>query len=189
MAKVPYAVLEKGTVLLASPDVDQGIFSRSVILLCEHSANGSFGLILNKPLEMALSDDLLGVEKVANDRIRCCMGGPLQANQMMLLHSCADNSEHSLEICPSVYLGGDLSFLQEAASDSSGSRVVLCFGYSGWQGGQLEREFFDGHWFLAPGQYAYVFPEDPENLWHRVLLDLGGKYASLSTVPENLFLN
>lgn len=67
--------------------------------------------------------------------------------------------------------------------------MYLCFGYSGWQAGQLEREFLDGNWFLAPASYDYVFTDDPENLWSQILKDLGGRYASLATVPENLFLN
>ncbi|ADZ18156.1 MULTISPECIES: YqgE/AlgH family protein [Chlamydia] len=189
MAKIPYAILEKGSLLLASPDTDQGVFARSVILLCEHSLNGSFGLILNKTLGLEIADDIFTVDKVSNNNIRFCMGGPLQANQMMLLHSCSEIPEQTLEICPSVYLGGDLSFLQEIASSETGPMINLCFGYSGWQAGQLEREFLDGNWFLAPASYEYVFTDCPENLWSMILKDLGGKYASLSTVPENLLLN
>lgn len=187
--KIPYAILEKGSLLLASPDTDQGVFSRSVILLCEHSLNGSFGLILNKTLELEISSDIFSIDRVDQDNVRFCMGGPLQANQMMLLHSCSEIPEQTLEICPSVYLGGDLAFLQDVASSEGGARVYLCFGYSGWQAGQLEREFLDGNWFLAPASYDYVFTDDPENLWSQILKDLGGRYASLATVPENLFLN
>ncbi|WP_035416802.1 YqgE/AlgH family protein [Chlamydia pneumoniae] len=189
MMKIPYARLEKGSLLVASPDMNQGVFARSVILLCEHSLNGSFGLILNKTLGFEISDDIFTFEKVSNHNIRFCMGGPLQANQMMLLHSCSEIPEQTLEICPSVYLGGDLPFLQEIASSESGPEINLCFGYSGWQAGQLEKEFLSNDWFLAPGNKDYVFYSEPEDLWALVLKDLGGKYASLSTVPDNLLLN
>lgn len=54
MHKVPYAKLEKGTLLVASPEVEEGFFSRAVILVCEHSPNGSFGLAINKPLHVEL---------------------------------------------------------------------------------------------------------------------------------------
>ncbi|EPP28823.1 hypothetical protein CP8484711_1497, partial [Chlamydia psittaci 84-8471/1] len=70
MAKIPYAILEKGSLLLASPDTDQGVFARSVILLCEHSLNGSFGLILNKTLGLEIADDIFTVDKVSNNNIR-----------------------------------------------------------------------------------------------------------------------
>ncbi|WP_201457009.1 YqgE/AlgH family protein [Chlamydia sp. 17-3921] len=189
MVKIPYTQIEKGSLLIASPDMDQGVFARSVILLCEHSLNGSFGLILNKTLGFEISDDIFSFEKTTNDNIRFCMGGPLQANQMMLLHSFSEIPDQTIEICSSVFLGGDLPFLQDAASSDKGTKVNLCFGYSGWQAGQLEREFLDGIWFLTPGCREYVFSSDPENLWSLVLRDMRGKYASLSTVPENLFLN
>lgn len=189
MTRVPYALLEKGSLLIASPDMEQGVFSRSVILLCEHNLSGSFGLILNKTLGLELSEDMFSFEKTTSDNVRFCMGGPLQANQMMLLHSCSEIPEQTMEICPSVYLGGDLAFLQDVASEDEGTIVNLCFGYSGWQAGQLEREFLEGAWLLSHASKDYVFFHEPENLWSSVLRDLGGRYASLATVPENLLLN
>lgn len=185
----PYAKLDRGSLLISSPDIEPGVFSRSVILLCEHSVNGSFGLILNKSFHFDTTDDFSFFDRAANPKVRFCMGGPVQAHQMMLLHSCSDLVDQSLEICPSVYLGGDVTFLQECLADESGPAVNLCFGYTGWQAGQLEREFLDGLWFLSPGNFDRVFSSCPEMLWSTILLSLGGKYASLSTVPENLLLN
>ena len=52
MKSIPYLDLKKGTFLVASPDIKSGIFYRSVVLLCDHSAVGSFGLIINKPLDI-----------------------------------------------------------------------------------------------------------------------------------------
>lgn len=189
MSKIPYASLEKGAFLVASPDMTQGVFSRSVILLCEHSFAGSFGLILNKLLSFDVSDDVFSQNKVTNGSVRFCMGGPIQANQMMLLHSSEDKSAQALEICRGVYLGGDVPFLQGSMSDPNGPSLFLCFGYSGWQNGQLEREFLDGNWLLSPASSEYVFQSDPGELWSMILRDLGGKYASFSTVPEDIFLN
>ncbi len=185
-----YASLDKGSLLVASPDIVQGVLHRSVILLCDHSASGAFGLMLNKTLGFEFSGDLLSFDSTESPHnIRCCMGGSLQANQMMLLHSCPNIPEQTIQICPSVFLGGDMGFLQETMAEESEPYLTLCFGYTGWQPGQLEREFLDGMWHVAPGSYEYVFTTPPESLWSIVLRDLGGKYASLSTVPENLLLN
>ena len=76
MTKHPYAVLEKGSLLIASPDVNGGIFSRSVILVCEHSPNGSFGLILNKTLEMDSPEEIFTLNHFDESRVRFFMGGP-----------------------------------------------------------------------------------------------------------------
>ena len=58
----PYSELKKGTFLVASPDIEGGIFYRSVVLLCDHSPVGSFGLIVNKPLHIQLEEDFFGLE-------------------------------------------------------------------------------------------------------------------------------
>lgn len=189
MESIPYSKIKKGTFLVSSPDLESGIFLRSVILLCEHSPNGSFGIIINKTLDLDIPEDILNPEQIANPKISARAGGPIQTNQMMLLHSCKDIPNQTMEICKGVYLGGDLQFLQESAANISGPPLRLCFGYAGWNTGQLEREFLDGDWFLHPASYEYIFETPPEMLWQATLRDMGGKYAALSMIPEDLSLN
>lgn len=189
MEVIPYSHISKGTFLIASPEVDSGIFFRSVILVCEHNAGGSFGLIINKSIELELPDDLLSLNELANNRVGIRAGGPVQTNQMMLLHSSTHIPDQTLEICSGVYLGGDLQFLQEAITDSNGPEIRLCFGYAGWGAGQLEREFLDGGWFLSPATAKHLFQTPPDKLWQTLLREMGGKYATLSMIPEDLSLN
>ena len=108
----PYSLLKKGALLIASPEISSGIFSRSVILLCEHSPAGSFGLIVNKPLHIDIPEDLLDLKTVSNTKIHMRTAGPIQPNQMMLLHNCKE-LEQTLKVTEDVFLGGDLEFLQE----------------------------------------------------------------------------
>lgn len=189
MDSIPYSHLEKGTFLIASPDVDSGIFFRSVLLLCEHSASGSFGIIVNKSLELELPEEILSFESLSNPRVGIRAGGPVQTNQMMLLHSSNKIPQQTIEICEGVFLGGDLQFLQEMIIDQNGPEIRLCFGYTGWQAGQLEREFLDGGWFLCPASSKHVFQTPPEKLWQILLREMGGKYATLSMIPDDLSLN
>jgi len=67
--------------------------------------------------------------------------------------------------------------------------VHLCFGYAGWGEGQLEREFLDGQWFLHQASARHIFLTSPEKLWQTLLREMGGKYTTLSMIPENLSLN
>ncbi|MCB1181216.1 MAG: YqgE/AlgH family protein [Chlamydiia bacterium] len=189
MDQIPYSHLEKGTFLIASPDVESGIFFRSVLILCEHSPNGSFGIVINKKLDLELPEEILSFERLSNPRIEIRAGGPVQTNQMILLHSSSDLPEQTIEICEGVYLGGDLQFLQEAVSSEGGPEIRLCFGYTGWQSGQLEREFLDGGWFLHPASAKYVFEMPVHDIWQSLLREMGGKYATLSMIPEDLTLN
>jgi putative transcriptional regulator len=189
MENVPYAQIEKGAFLISTPDIEMGFFFRSVILICEHNANGSFGLVINKHLDLELPKEILSMGDLSNPHINIRAAGPLQTNQMMLLHSSAAIPQQTLKICEGVFLGGDLQFLQDALSDENGPHIFLCFGYAGWGGGQLEREFLDGNWFVCPSSAEHIFHTPPDRLWSALLRSMGGKYSALSMIPEDLSLN
>lgn len=189
MEHLPYSQIEKGTFLIASPDVETGFFFRGVILVCEHSTNGSFGILVNRNLDLELPEEIMNVHQLANPRVSIRASGPVQTNQMMLLHSSDKLGDQSLKICEGVYLGGDLQFLQESISDPNGPSILLCFGYAGWGAGHLEREFLDGQWFLHPASPKHLFQTPPDKLWQTLLREMGGKYATLSMIPEDLSLN
>jgi len=189
MEHLPYSQLQKGTFLVATPDIEAGIFFRAVILICEHNPSGSFGLVVNKNLELELPEEIMNINSLSNPRIGIRAGGPVQTNQMMLLHTSGELEGQTLEICPQVYLGGDLQFLQDALMNEAGPSIFLCFGYSGWGAGQLEREFLDGQWYLFPASKRHLFEVPPEKLWQTLLREMGGKYATLSMIPEDLSLN
>lgn len=189
MEHMPYSQIQKGTFLISTPDIDSGTFFRSVVLICEHNPNGSFGIVINKPLELDLPEEIINMDILTNPHIGVRAGGPVQTNQMMLLHTSDQIPQQTLQICEGVYLGGDLHFLQDILTNEEGPQVNLCFGYAGWNAGQLEREFLDGQWFLHPASARYLFSVQPEKLWQTLLREMGGKYASLSMIPEDLSLN
>ncbi len=189
MEPVPYSHIQKGTFLVATPDIEIGFFFRGVILVCEHTANGSFGLLVNRTLDLELPEEIVNLSQLTNPHVGVRAGGPVQTNQMMLLHNSDQIQNQTLQICEGVYLGGDLQFLQEALLDQNGPLIHLCFGYTGWGTGQLEREFLDGHWFLYPATAKHLFYTPPEKLWQTLLREMGGKYATLSMIPEDLSLN
>jgi putative transcriptional regulator len=189
MDPVAYSQIQRGTFLIATPDIEVGFFFRGVILVCEHNASGSFGLLINKALELELPEEIMNINQLANAHIGIRAGGPVQTNQMMLLHSSDQIENQTLKICDGVYLGGDLQFLQEAILDTHGPNIHLCFGYAGWGAGQLEREFLDGHWLLHPASAEHIFYTPPDKLWQVLLREMGGKYATLSMIPEDLSLN
>jgi len=189
MDPAPYSQIQKGTFLIASPDIDLGFFFRGVILVCEHNTNGSFGLLINKALHLELPDEIINVNQLANPHIEIRAGGPVQTNQMMLLHTSSKIESQTLKVCHGVYLGGDLQFLQSSILDPNGPFIHLCFGYAGWGTGQLEREFLDEHWFLHPAEARHIFETPSDRLWQVLLREMGGKYATLSMIPEDLSLN
>ena len=189
MPHIPYSELKKGCFLVASPDISDGIFFRSVVLLCDHSPVGSFGIIINKPLDLELPEEMLAMKELEETEIAMRAGGPNQPNQIMILHSTCQEKESNLQVCDGVFLGGDLECLHEITSSPGISRLLLCLGYTGWGAGFLEREFLSGAWFLHPASKEHVFNTPSDKMWQTLLREMGGKYKTLSMIPENLELN
>lgn len=183
------ADLNRGTLLVASPDTQKGFYHRSVLLVCEYTPNGSFGLVLNKPFTFELPQEIKNLEEMGSSKLNMRLGGSMQANQMMLLHESKEPGEHTLKIIEDVHLGGDLPFLQERLSSANCGNIFLFFGYTGWVAGELEKEYLSGLWYLYPASKTLIFQTPPEKLWQTTLQQMGGKYASISMIPEDLTLN
>jgi putative transcriptional regulator len=184
-----YTNLEQGSLLVASPDVEPGLYSRSVILICEHTPAGSFGLVINKPFNIEIPEEILSIEELSNPKVQLRMGGKMQQNQMMLLHTSEKVTTQTLKVLDGVYLGGDLNFLQENLKNESSPDILLCFGYTGWITGQLEKEFMAGMWYPYPANKEIIFDTPIETIWRTVLRSMGGKYTTISMIPEDLSLN
>lgn len=189
MESIPSSQISKGKFIIATPDIDSGIFFRSVVLICEHTGAGSFGLIINKTLDFEMPEEILEPDSQRNTNVSVRVGGPVQTNQMMLVHNSRRIPEHTMKICNGVYLGGDLNFLQRSAATERGPNVHLCFGYAGWAAGQLERECLDGSWFVRSASHDHIFNTPTDKLWQHLLQEMGGRYATLSMIPEDLSLN
>ena len=71
--------LQKGQLLIAEPSILGDLFfNRSVILLAEHSNEGSLGFIMNKPLEYTINDLVPDIEasfKIYNESTSSEMDG------------------------------------------------------------------------------------------------------------------
>lgn len=189
MHEVLPTTVQKGCFLIASPEIESHLFFRGVLLVCEHNVSGSFALLVNKPLDLDLPGDIVNLASAQNKNVGMRAGGPVQTNQMMLLHTCKAENQQLLNVTKDIHLGGDLQFLHEILEDEASPPVLLCFGYSGWAAGQLEREFLDGSWYLYPATKELLFETPPERLWRTLLLAMGGRYATLSTIPDDLSCN
>lgn len=186
--RVPYSELKKGIFLIASPDIGSGVFFRGVVLLCDHSSMGSLGLIVNKPLEVDMLNVFSEFANLPDTPIQTRAGGPNQPHQIMILQNYEMSTGNSVKICDDVYINEDFGVPQHGV-DSLAGLTLLCFGYSGWEGGALEREFLNGTWFLHPANSSHIFNTSPDLLWRTLLREMGSKYKTLSMLPDDLDLN
>lgn len=176
-----------GSLLLAPPESEDPNFRRTVVLICEHSDEGSFGLILNRPLKLHL-DEVLEDDLPAQP---LGLGGPVQQNTLHYLHRFGDRVSGSIEIADDVFWGGDFESIRRILGEEheAGSDLRLFLGYAGWAAGQLGEEMALGGWLLAQVKPEYVFAPDPHLLWRAVLRGMGGKYAVLANFPDDPRLN
>jgi putative transcriptional regulator len=177
-----------GILLLSPPFLDDPNFRRTVVLLIEHSEEGSFGLILNLPVELepgAIEGLLEGAEHLL------ALGGPVEQDVLHVLHRLGADIDGSMEIAPDVYWGGDFNALADVIATGEATRedIRLFLGYAGWSAGQLQEEVDAGGWIMAEVHPSFVFDAEPDTLWREVLRHMGGNYALMANFPEDPRLN
>lgn len=179
---------EKGSLLISEPYLPDPNFERTVVYLCEHSEEGSFGFVLNKVSEVFLEDLL---ENIYDYKERVLVGGPVEQNTLHFLHR-AEYLSGGIEISKGIFWGGN--FEQLVSLINSGQIIKNDFrffvGYSGWGEGQLDRELKEDSWIVAKNATPeLIFDEDPEDLWREVLKKMGGRYNLYSNYPIDPRLN
>ncbi len=187
MTKLPK--FEKGSLLIATPNTVDELYKQSVVLICEYTTYGSFGLILNKPFVLDAEQPHFDLSEIVHLKESLRIGGSMQQNQLMLLHASHKHRDQTLKVTDGVYLGGDFPFLQELLKDEPDSSLLLCFGYTGWTAGELEKQFLDDLWYLHPASKTLIFETPPEKLWRETLSSMGGNYKNISMIPSDLTLN
>ncbi|MED5263297.1 MAG: YqgE/AlgH family protein [Myxococcota bacterium] len=172
------------SLLVAMPQLQDPNFNRSVVLLVQHGAEGSFGVILNRPAELLASDlcSSLDVEWQGNPEMAVHWGGPVQPETGWMLFSSDGplefDPEEATSLANGLYFAGSLGVL-EAVAQAPPSSVRLFLGYSGWGAGQLEGELAAGSWLVVPGTSDVVDGVPPEAMWEHVVRGLGVEPAAL----------
>jgi putative transcriptional regulator len=164
-----------GVFLVASPQLTDPHFHHSVVYLLDHSDTGSLGFIVNRPLDVPLSElwadapDGLASSQIAAE------GGPVDKHKGLLLHGEVKLAGTQL-MGDGVAIGGDLAVLSERWStgeDHLGPRLFL--GHSGWNAGQLATEIDEGAWIIRPGRIDLLLGAHPsELLWQQLIEGRGG---------------
>ncbi len=179
---------QKGGLLISEPYLPDPNFKRTVILLCDHNDEGTFGLVLNKSTNARIKE-FIDVDSDFNPEV--FVGGPVQQDTLHFLHR-GDEFDGGVEISEGLYWGGNFEQLKilmdHGQLDRSNYRFFV--GYSGWGIGQLEKEVSENSWIVTQGLPADVLLEtDSSLLWKQVLKTMGGKYEMFSNYPTDPRLN
>ncbi len=179
-----------GRLLVAMPALRASVFERSVILLLDHDADGSLGVVLNQPLEVPVGQVLPAWEGAVAEPVVLFGGGPVATNSALAVGVLAAQVPEPLG-WRAMYDRVGLVDLDAPVEVLAGAVVgVRVFaGYAGWSPGQLEGEVEEGAWLVVDGDAADLLDASPADLWARVLRRQPDEAQLLATFPTDPALN
>ena len=177
-----------GILLIADPFLQDPNFLRTVVLLCEHQQEGSFGFVLNKQIEQTLDELITDLE---GHQLPVYYGGPVQMNSIHFLHQYPDLIPDSVKVNNDIYWGGNFETVTALIKTNSIdlSKIKFFIGYSGWSDGQLTGELDEKSWLTVSASRKLVFNTADDEIWKGSLQELGGEYEMMINYPIDPQLN
>jgi putative transcriptional regulator len=172
--------------LIAMPAMSDPNFSQTVTLICEHSAKGALGLVLNRPLPMKLSDvfEQLSLDAadagIANQPV--LRGGPVQTDRGFVVHRFGGAWDSTLKVSEQIHVTTSRDILAAMARGEGPPDAFIALGYAGWDAGQLEQEMLANAWLSAPADEEVIFSLPFEERWQAAGRLLGIDLTRISTV-------
>ncbi len=161
---------------------------RTVVFICEHQKEGTFGFVLNKKYEQTL-DEL--INNFDGFSIPVYYGGPVQGDTIHFLHQYPDMIPGGQEVMKGVFWGGDFEMVTKLVQNNEVdmNKIRFFIGYSGWSSGQLNDELTEKTWLTVGGTRKLVFHPHAEEVWKDSLKHLGGDYEMMINFPIDPQLN
>ena len=154
------------SLLIAHPQLEGEFFARSVIYLVNHTEEGSFGFVINRPSDFSLSD-LLGEEAPEGELPAVQIGGPVGLDQLFFLHPSEGDSGVSEPSSAVVPVCGVSAVVPQETP------AIALLGYAGWGPGQLEDELKQDVWLATSANRAIIFDCPIEDRYLTALASLG----------------
>ena len=177
-----------GILLIADPFLKDPNFLRTVVLLCDHTAEGSFGFVLNKKIEQTLNELLNNFDGF---QLPVYYGGPVQTDTIHFVHQYPGLIPDAVKISNDIYWGGNFETVSALIKNNSinPNKIKFFIGYSGWGNGQLSGELDEKSWLTVAATKNLVFNTQPAEVWKGSLEHLGGDYEMLVNFPIDPQLN
>jgi len=175
-----------GYFLIAMPNLQDPNFLRSVTYICEHNADGAFGIVINRPLEATIGEILaqLDIKPVANNpylQQKVFMGGPVEMERGLILHKPEGDWKATLVKIDGMAVTSSLDIMRAIAADDPPDKFLVSIGYAGWGAGQLEQELADNAWLYGPADPSIMFDLPVAQRWDAAARLLGVDLTLLSS--------
>jgi putative transcriptional regulator len=163
--------------LIAMPSLADPNFSQTVTLICEHNDEGALGIVINRPLELRLSELFEHLEMTTTTPFPANMavyaGGPVQMDHGFVLHQPLGHWESTLRVQEEIGLTTSRDILSAIAAGDGPEKSLVTLGYAGWGPGQLEQEISNNAWLTVPYDIDIVFDVPADKRWQAAASKLG----------------
>ncbi|MEA3278409.1 MAG: YqgE/AlgH family protein [Pseudomonadota bacterium] len=163
--------------LIAMPGLQDPNFSRTVTYVCEHTEQGTMGIVINRPMDIRLGEVLTQLDIASPDQqvldTLVYQGGPVQPDRGFVLHSTETRFDSTLSITAEISVTTSRDVLEAIAEGKGPHRKLIALGYAGWSGGQLEEEMSANAWLSGPADVDILFGMPAEARWQAAAHLLG----------------
>jgi putative transcriptional regulator len=182
MDRQPYLTNQ---LLIAMPALADPNFNRTVTLICEHTDQGALGIVINRPLDVRLSEifaqlTLERCDQHASQQL-VLQGGPVQQERGFVLHDDTRAWDSTLQVCPGISVTTSRDILVAMAQGQGPKHALVALGYAGWAPGQLEREMSENAWLSVASTPQIVFHTPFADRWEAAAKLLGIDFGRLSS--------
>jgi putative transcriptional regulator len=168
------------SLLLSMPQMQDPNFARTVVLLCDFRPEGAFGLVLNRPTDMAASEMVRLDPPVTNgNELRLFIGGPVQPDRGWILVTNPPEGAEYRTILEGLHLSASPELLRTVLEQRPAPRARVLAGYAGWGPGQLDDELAQSAWLIADVHMDLIFDIDPGAMWDAAIRRLGADPSAL----------
>lgn len=162
-----------GQLLVATSEMKDPRFVRTVIYMVHHDPSGAMGLVVNRPIaDTPLAELLEGLGMDGNGvqgGIRLHYGGPVESRRGFVLHTTDYTSESTRVVGDGIGLTVGTEILRAIGTGTGPRQSLIALGYAGWAPGQLEGEIAAGAWVVVQADEALVFDQHHEKKWDRAM--------------------
>jgi putative transcriptional regulator len=172
----------KGRFLIASRQLLDPNFAKTVVLLLEYNKQGAMGLIINRPSEMKLSAILPEIEGLGQRPDTIYLGGPVAKSQLLLLIRTTSPPEGSRHVFKDIHISPSQGVIERMIKKPEGEeRFRVYAGYAGWGPGQLDKEIANGGWHVLRADAETVFDKSASEIWPHLIHRSSAQWVRLLT--------
>lgn len=170
----------RAALLLSMPQMQDPNFAKTVVLLCEYSPDGAFGLVLNRPTDMpATAMVRLDPPVVGGNELPLWIGGPVERQRGWILLADEPDTEFK-SIRDGLYLSTSQDVLRAVLATRPAPRARVLAGYAGWGPGQLDEELAHSAWLMGDVDLDIVFDVPADVMWETAIRRIGADPSSLT---------